>query len=236
MLGIETIVNLGSCHSDRGEIGATGLGYEHISVKAWHRPPGLRNATSGKSRKRRGQKHLDVRWGEEDAVMIREEQPEDIPAIHDVNERAFGQPQEADLVDRLRRSCNDVLSLVAVEQNQVVGHILFSPATIESEERTVHGMGLAPMAVLPEYQRQGVGAELARTGIARLESKGCPFVIVLGHAAYYPRFGFEPASRHRIQSEWEVPDDACMILVLDKSEMEGISGVARYGPEFAQTI
>jgi putative acetyltransferase len=168
--------------------------------------------------------------------MIREEQPEDIPAIHDVNQRAFGQPQEADLVDKLRRNCNDVLSLVAVEKNQVVGHILFSPATIESDKRIVHGMGLAPMAVLPEYQRQGVGAELARTGITGLESNGCPFVIVVGHASYYPRFGFEPASRYRIRSEWEVPDDAFMILVLNDSEMEGISGVARYRPEFAETM
>jgi putative acetyltransferase len=169
-------------------------------------------------------------------MMVREERPEDIHGIHDVNERAFGQPQEADLVDKLRRNCNDVLSLVAVEQNQVVGHILFSPATVESQERTVHGMGLAPMAVQPEYQRQGVGASLVRKGITKLESKGCPFVIVLGHASYYPRFGFEPASRYRIRSEWEVPDNAFMILVLDKSEMEGISGLARYRPEFAQTI
>jgi putative acetyltransferase len=169
-------------------------------------------------------------------MMIREEQSEDIPAIREVNKRAFGQSQEADLVDELRRNCNDLLSLVAIKQNQVVGHILFSPATIEGQERTLQGMGLAPMAVLPKYQRQGIGAELTRTGITRLESKGCPFVIVLGYSSYYPRFGFEPASHHRIRSEWEVPDDAFMILVLNESEMEGISGVARYRPEFAETI
>jgi putative acetyltransferase len=167
-------------------------------------------------------------------IRIREEQSEDIPVIREVNKRAFGQPQEADIVDELRRNCNDLLSLVAVAQDQVVGYILFSPATIESEDRIVRGVGLAPMAVLPECQRKGVGAKLIRTGITRLESKGCPFVIVLGHAEYYPRFGFEPASRYRVRSEWEVPDDAFMILILNKSKMQGISGLARYRPEFAE--
>jgi putative acetyltransferase len=167
-------------------------------------------------------------------IRIREEQSEDIPVIREVNKRAFGQPQEADIVDELRRNCNDLLSLVAVAQDQVVGYILFSPATIESEDRIVRGVGLAPMAVLPEYQRKGVGAELIRTGITRLESKGCPFVIVLGHAEYYPRFGFETASRYGLRSEWDVPDDAFMILILNKSEMQGISGLARYRPEFAE--
>ena len=167
-------------------------------------------------------------------IRIREEQSEDIPIIREVNKRAFGQPQEADVVDELRRNCNDLMSLVAVAQDQVVGHILFSPATIESEDRIVRGVGLAPMAVLPEYQRKGVGAELIRTGITRLEGKGCPFVIVLGHAEYYPRFGFETASRYGVRSEWDVPDDAFMILILNKSEMQGISGLARYRPEFAE--
>ena len=172
--------------------------------------------------------------GSKKMIRVREEQSDDIPAIRKVNERAFGQPQEADLVDKLRRNCNDLLSQVAVAQDQVVGHILFSPAIIESENGTVQGMGLAPMAVLPEYQRQGVGAELIRTGITKLESKGCPFVVVLGHAEYYPRFGFEPASSQGIRSEWEVPDDAFMILVLNESEMKGISGLAKYRPEFAE--
>jgi len=135
------------------------------------------------------------------------------------------------LTSWLQRNCNDLLSLVAVTENKIIGHILFSPLEIKSKERTVQGMGLAPMAVLPEYQRQGIGAGLVREGITRLKSQGCPFVIVLGHVEYYPRFGFEPASRYRIQSEWEVPDDAFMILMLNQSEMRGVSGLARYRPE-----
>ena len=169
-------------------------------------------------------------------IEIRKEQPQDIPTIHAVNKQAFGQLREADLVDTLRQNCNDLLSLVAVVGNEVVGHILFSSATVEGEETTVEGMGLAPMAVLPEYQRQGIGSELVRTGIARLAISDCAFVIVLGHAEYYPRFGFEPASRYGVRSEWEVPDDAFMILVLNESMMQGISGVARYRAEFAEVM
>ena len=169
-------------------------------------------------------------------IRIREEQPQDIEAISELNVRAFGQTQEADLADKLRQNCNDLLSLVAVMQNQVVGHILFSPATIESRQRTVHGKALAPMAVLPEYQRQGIGSKLVRTGIEKLKEWQCPFIIVLGHAEYYPRFGFEPASRHGIRSEWEVPDDVFMILVLNEPDFNSISGVAKYRPEFTEAM
>lgn len=165
-------------------------------------------------------------------IEIREEQPEDREAIREVNIRAFAQSHEADIVDDLRRNCNDLLSLVARMENQVVGHILFSPASIESKARTIQGMALAPMAVLPEFQQRGVGSELVRTGIAELKRRLCPFVIVLGYAGYYPRFGFEPAGVYGIRSEWEVPEDAFMLLVLNESEMRGISGVARYRPEF----
>jgi len=169
-------------------------------------------------------------------ITIRQEQPQDLKTIRAVNRRAFGQTQEADLVDRLRQHCHDLLSLVAVMQNKVVGHIFFTPATIESAGRTVRGMGLAPMAVLPEYQRQGIGSELVRRGIEQLKKRQCPFIIVLGHAEYYPRFGFEPASRYGIRSEWEVPDDAFMILLLNEFEMQSISGVAKYVPEFAEVM
>ena len=169
-------------------------------------------------------------------VRVREELSEDINAIRSVNTQAFGRTQESDVIDKLRRNCSDLLSLVAVRQNEIVGHILFSPAIVESEDRTTRGMGLAPIAVQPEYQRQGIGSELIRAGIAHLKSRRCPFVIVLGHPKYYPRFGFERASHHGIRSEWQVPDEAFMILMLDESEMEGITGTAKYRPEFADAV
>lgn len=172
----------------------------------------------------------------QDVARVREELPGDIDAIRSVNTRAFGRTQEADLVDRLRRNCGGLLSLVAVVRNEIVGHILFSPATVESEARTFRGMGLAPLAVRPEYQRQRIGSELIRAGIAELKSMHYPFVIVLGHPQYYLRFGFEPANRYGVRSEWQVSDEAFMILILDESETQGMSGVAKYRPEFAETI
>lgn len=169
-------------------------------------------------------------------MTIREEQPYDIKTIHEVNKRAFGQTHEADLVDKLRENCHDLLSLVAMMQNKVVGHILFTPVMVEGEDKMSQGMGLGPMAVLPEYQKKGIGSKLIRTSIAMLMEAGCQFVIVLGHAGYYPRFGFEPASRYGIKSEWEVPDDVFMILVLDETGINGISGVVKYRPEFAEAV
>ena len=154
----------------------------------------------------------------------------DADAIRQVNMEAFGQPQEAQLVDALRGSCNDLLSLVAADGDEIVGHILFSPAFVAD----VRGVGLGPMAVSPERQRDGIGSELVRAGLAKLEERGCPFVIVLGHADYYPRFGFERASARGVRCRWDVPDEVFMLLVLDKTAMSGVSGLARYRPEFAQ--
>jgi len=167
---------------------------------------------------------------------VREEEPLDVKAVREVNTRAFGQPQEASVVDKLRQNCKGLISLVAMIEDQVVGHILFSPAMIEAKGGTVLGMGLAPMAVLPEYQGQGIGSVLIRTGIAKLKDKQCPYIIVLGHRGYYPRFGFESANRYGIRSEWEVPEDAFMILFLNRFVMQGISGVARYRTEFAEAL
>lgn len=169
-------------------------------------------------------------------MEIRKEKSQDMEVVREVHRKAFGQDQEASIVDRLRQHCSDLLSLVAVVEDEIVGHILYSPATIEGDHGTVQGMGLAPMAVLPQHQRQGIGSELIRAGLAELKKKQCPFIIVLGHPEYYPRFGFEPASRRGIRCEWDMPDEAFMILVLDESAGVGPSGVARYRPEFAEAV
>ncbi|KUK44169.1 MAG: N-acetyltransferase [Methanothrix sp.] len=172
-------------------------------------------------------------------IIIREERPEDIEAIRRINEEAFGQPAEAEIVDQLREACENLLSLVAVQGEEVVGHILFSTATIGEEGETykVEGMGLAPMAVLPRCQGQGIGSLLIHNGIKMLRERGCPFIIVLGYPEYYPRFGFERASRYGIHSEWsEVPDEAFMILILNKTAMVGATGIARYRREFDEAV
>jgi putative acetyltransferase len=165
---------------------------------------------------------------------IRVERLEDAEQVRRVNELAFGQPAEADLVERLRRACSDSLSLVAEEEDGVVvGHILFTPVVIERGGRRITGMGLAPMAVLPDRQRRGLGSALVRRGLQILRERGCPFVVVVGHPEYYPRFGFDRASARRLTSQWHgVPDPAFMVSILNESVMAGVSGVARYRDEF----
>ncbi len=170
-------------------------------------------------------------------IDIRFETPRDIQRVHDINEKAFGQPAEADLVDRLRRSCPDAISLVAEEDGLIVGHIMFTPVFINDRERKIRGMGLAPMAVQPRRQRQGIGSRLAEKGLEILRDRGCPYVIVLGHPEYYPRFGFEPASRYGIKSQWEgIPDEAFLILVFNQNTLQNVKGVTRYRNEFNEAM
>lgn len=139
-------------------------------------------------------------------------------------------------MDKLRNNCHKYLSLVSEVSERITGHILFTPAVIESKNTKMQGMGLAPMAVLPEYQKQGIGSALVREGLKRLEQTRCLFVIVLGHSAYYPKFGFKKACSYGIKSEWDVPDEVFMIIVFDKAQLQGISGVAKYRSEFAEAM
>jgi putative acetyltransferase len=170
-------------------------------------------------------------------MIIRPEQPEDINKIRSLNVEAFGQFLEAIIVDKLRENCTGVLSLVAVEDEKIIGHILFSPVSIEGPHGSVKGMGLAPMAVLPDIQRQGVGARLIQQGIDELRKVQCPFIVVLGHHEYYPRFGFERASAYDIRCPWEgIPDEAFMILWLDKAMAGKVSGLAKYRDEFDEAV
>lgn len=163
-------------------------------------------------------------------VEIREEQPGDIRQIRALHERAFAQGLEAGIVDALRSNAAVLLSLVAIAAGRLVGHVMYSPASIDGK---IAGAALGPMAVEPELQRRGIGSELVRAGNEKLEEAGLPFIIVLGHADFYPRFGFRPAAHRKVTCDWNVPDDAFMLLVLDERRMRGVSGRARYRDEFA---
>lgn len=170
-------------------------------------------------------------------ITIRLEKPEDIPSVRIINERAFRQPAEADIVDKLRQNCPEALSLVAEDEGYILGHILFTPVTVETDEKSIQGMGLGPMAVLPERQREGIGSIMVEYGLKILQDRSCPFVIVLGHAEYYPRFGFKIASKYGLTSQWDgVPDEAFMVLIFDEIALEGVSGIARYRKEFDEAI
>ena len=165
--------------------------------------------------------------------MIRDEAAGDAPAVRVVHEEAFESPVEAGIVDALRVSCPDRLSLVAEHDGQVVGHILYTPVEIDVEGGVLRGYGLAPVAVRTGWQRKGIGAALIGEGTARLRNARVPYVIVLGHPEYYPRFGFEPASRYGVRCQWPgVPDEAFMLLVLDPTVVPQLGGVARYRPEW----
>ena len=166
---------------------------------------------------------------------IRKEEPGDQDSVRHVNMAAFENGPEAALVDKLRVSCEDYLAFVAVEDGIVVGHILFTPVTVDG--CGVVGMGLAPMAVLPSYQHEGIGSQLIRHGLAHLHRSGCPIVIVLGHPEYYPRFGFEPASKYQLSSQWEsVPDEAFMVVIYDAGALPRAGSVVRYRDEFNDAI
>ncbi|MCP5274293.1 MAG: N-acetyltransferase [Burkholderiales bacterium] len=168
-------------------------------------------------------------------MEIRNEEPTDRDTVRHLNLTAFDNGSEAALVDKLRTSCKGYLAFVAVEDGTVVGHILFTPVTVDGSN--VVGMGLAPMAVLPSHQRKGIGSQLVRHGLEHLRQSGCPFVIVLGHPEYYPRFGFEVASRYRLRCQWEgVPDEAFMVAVLDNDALPKAGGIARYRGEFDDAI
>jgi putative acetyltransferase len=167
-------------------------------------------------------------------VNIRTEQPGDVVSIRLVNEAAFGGSIEADIVERLRLEASPIISLVAEEGGAIVGHILFSPVT-RAEGRELPLLGLAPMAVLPDHQRRGIGSALVRAGLDACRQLDAAAVFVLGHAEYYPRFGFVPASRYGIKSEYDVPDEVFMVLELQPGGLSGCSGTVRYHAAFGNT-
>jgi putative acetyltransferase len=166
-------------------------------------------------------------------MTIRKEQPEDLSGIYSVVEQAFGQRDEADLVNLLRENGKAVISLVATADEHIVGHILFSPVSLESCSQTTAVIGLAPLAVVEEFQNQGIGSRLTEAGLEECRRLGYDAVVVLGHPNYYPRFGFVPAVRYGIKSEYDVADEVFMILELREGALVGCSGTVKYQPEFA---
>jgi putative acetyltransferase len=169
--------------------------------------------------------------GRNRVTEIRDERPSDAPSIHAVNTRAFGRDREANIVDALRSNNAVSLSLVAIREGKLIGHVMYSPVSVG--EAT--GAGLAPLAVLPEHQRCGIGSDLVRVGKRRLEATGCRFIVVLGHPSFYLRFGFSPAGTYGISCQWNAPDDAFMVAMLSEPAAD-LKGVAKYRPEFSTVL
>jgi len=167
-----------------------------------------------------------------DRLTVRAEAPDDQDAIRRVNRAAFPTAAEAQLVDALRREADPFVSLVAELDGDIVGHIAFSPVELDAD-RSLKLLGLGPMAVLPERQRQGIGSALVHAGCAQCRDTGAVALVVLGHPQFYPRFGFAPARRFGIDCEYDVPDDAFMLLELVPGALSGRAGRVRYHPAFA---
>jgi putative acetyltransferase len=166
------------------------------------------------------------------SLRIRAEGEADRAAVRAVNEAAFESRGEADLVEVLRGKCARIVSLVAELDHHVVGHVLFSAVSL-IEHPDLNVMGLGPMAVAPAHQRKGVGSALVREGLARCKTLGCCAVVVVGHAAFYPRFGFVPADRYALRCDYDVPADVFMVAKLEPGSLRGVSGLVRYDDAFA---
>lgn len=164
-------------------------------------------------------------------MIVRAEEQRDREPIRALNTAAFETAAEANLVDALREQARPVVSLVAEDAGKIVGHIMFSPVVVAGHAE-VRVMGLAPMAVDPRRQRQGVGAALVRAGLERCRDLGFGAVVVLGHASYYPRFGFRPAAPFGVRSAYEAPEEAFMLIELVPGYIHGLAGTVRFHEAF----
>jgi putative acetyltransferase len=171
-------------------------------------------------------------------ITVRAETAADYPQTFEVNALAFGREEEGRLVESVRESEDHFpeLSIVAVMGEKIVGHILFSLISIVTDSGAVPALSLAPMAVRPEHQNQGIGSKLVRQGLRECERLGHGIVIVVGHPKYYPRFGFLPARERGLEAPFPVPDEAFMALELFPGALDGIRGMVEYPPAFDQAI
>jgi putative acetyltransferase len=165
-------------------------------------------------------------------TQIRVGLPGDGEAIVAVHREAFGREEEAEIARRLHARGDSCVSLVAQDADEIVGQVFASPVSVDRRSFPRAPMGLGPIGVLPSFQRAGIGMKLCRAAIDVCRGRGTPFLVVLGHPTYYPRFGFVPATRFGLTFGDAPPRDAFMALELVPGALIGVTGSVRYGPEF----
>lgn len=167
-------------------------------------------------------------------MKVRAESLGDVAAVHEVLAQAFPSDAEAKLVDALRGQTKPQISLVAEERtSDVIGHIMFTPVEISSLSSTSRAVSLGPMAVLPAFQRQGVGSALIETGLSACRAADELLVVVLGHPSYYPRFGFQLAWDFGLYYVTPGPNPAFMLRELEPGALRGRTGEVRYHAAFS---
>ena len=169
---------------------------------------------------------------------IRMEQEKDFLAVKEINDLAFGQESESTLIGNIRNTDNYIPALSLVFENEkleIIGHILFSPITIETKTESIPSLALAPMAVKPDLQNQGIGSSLVKAGLKRCEELGYKSIVVLGHPDYYPKFGFILASEKGIKCPFEVPNEAFMVYEIKPGALNDAQGTVKYPEAFSIT-
>lgn len=172
-------------------------------------------------------------------IAVRQEKPEDYPVVFDLIEKAFenelmSDHEEQNLVERLRKSNSFIpeLSLVALYGDKIVGHILLTRVKIVNAQYKFESLALAPVSVLPEYQNKGIGGMLIKNAHKAAKDLGYKSIVLLGHAGYYPKFGYKPASTFGVELPYNVPDENCLAIELVEEGLKGVSGIVEYPKEF----
>lgn len=166
-------------------------------------------------------------------IKVRPEAMEDIPAIRIIEEAAFERLAEANLVDLCRERGNAALSLVAVEADRIMGHILFTPVKLDPPHPGWNGLGIGPVAVLPEFQRRGIGSRLMTIGLEICRQHGYDFIVLIGDPAYYCHFGFIPGREFGLSSDYGDGDEF-QVREMTPGVLRGANAVVKYVPEFKE--
>ncbi|MEQ8524730.1 N-acetyltransferase [Gracilimonas sp.] len=167
-------------------------------------------------------------------IKVLQERPEHIDTISSLTIKAFPSNAEANLIDKLREKLTNFYSFVAIKDGEVIGHILFTPVYLDGPENNISIFGLGPMAVLPKYQKSGVGSKLVRRSLKFLKKQEIDAVVVLGHKEYYSKFGFESSAKYGVKSEFDVPDDVFMIKFLNRDFKSILKGTIKYDELFSK--